>query len=135
MWDGSAAPEPKSDLNHRLPFLKSETIARCQEGLRAARYAAPAPSVGRAITETLKHRFGKSTMRYVGIDHAVGLSCRACEHTTIMLYSRLLNALLDRVPVVCEGCGRVTDHGWNSVEEARMLVRARMRGNERRQAD
>lgn len=72
-------------------------------------------------------------MRYVGIDHAVGLSCRACGHTTTILYSRLLNRLLDRAPIVCEGCGRVTDHGWDSVEEARMLVGERMRRNEKRQ--
>jgi hypothetical protein len=72
-------------------------------------------------------------MKYVGIDHAVGLSCRACKHTTAMLYSRLLSRLLDREPIVCEGCGRVTDHGWNSVEEARLLVGERRRGHERRQ--
>jgi hypothetical protein len=73
-------------------------------------------------------------MRYVGIDHAVGLSCRACKHTTTMLYSRLLNCLLDRAPIVCAGCGRITDHDWSSAEQARMLVGERMRGNEKLQA-
>jgi hypothetical protein len=72
-------------------------------------------------------------MKYVGIDHAVGLSCRVCEHTTVVRYSRLLNFLLARRPIVCAGCGRVTEHGWNSVEEARLLVRERMRRNETRQ--
>ncbi|HEU4617443.1 MAG TPA: hypothetical protein VFV10_05345 [Gammaproteobacteria bacterium] len=73
-------------------------------------------------------------MRYVGIDHAVGLSCRACKHTTTLLYSRLLNLMLDRVPIICEGCGRVTGHGWKSVEEAGTLLRERMRRHAKRQA-
>jgi hypothetical protein len=67
------------------------------------------------------------------MDHAVGLSCRACAHTTVMLYSRLLNCLLDGRPIVCEGCGRATEHGWSSVEEARLLVGERMRRNGKRQ--
>ena len=70
-------------------------------------------------------------MRYVGTDHAVGLSCRACKHTTAMLYSRLLGSIVDGARIVCEGCGRVTDHGWSTLEEARMLVGERMRRDEK----
>jgi hypothetical protein len=66
-------------------------------------------------------------MDYVGIDHWLGLSCSACQHTTAMRYSDLLNHLVEGESVVCDGCGRETNHDWTSIEEARNLVAEHMR--------
>jgi hypothetical protein len=66
-------------------------------------------------------------MDYVGIDHLIGLSCRSCRTTTAMPYSWLLNVVLDGRPVVCDYCRRTTNHGWDSVEAAQLLVARHMR--------
>jgi hypothetical protein len=66
-------------------------------------------------------------MDYVGMDHMIGLSCGSCNRTMTILYSRLLNSVLDGKAIVCDGCGRITKHGWDSIEHARLLVSRRMR--------
>lgn len=66
-------------------------------------------------------------MEYIGIDHMIGLSCDSCSRTMTIFYSRLLNSVLDSKPIVCDCCGRVTKHGWDSVERAQLLVSRRMR--------
>ena len=66
-------------------------------------------------------------MDYIGIDPAVGLECSSCKHISRLPYSELLNRVMDRVEIHCDGCERSMMHDWTTVSVVQNIIKKRLK--------
>ena len=66
-------------------------------------------------------------MDYVGIDPAVGLECSNCKHISRLPYSDLLQRVMEKIHVHCEGCERTMLHDWTTVTVVQNIIRKRLK--------